>query len=52
VRFKVFSEEWHDQTPTGPLDLSEQPASQLLAPYTITGSFKGAGLGCYLWWEE
>jgi len=49
VRFQVISEEWHDQTPTGPVEI-DTPA--LLPPYTITGSMKAAGLGCYLWWEE
>ncbi|KAK3365304.1 RNA polymerase III subunit Rpc25-domain-containing protein [Lasiosphaeria ovina] len=52
VRFQVISEEWHDQTPTGPVDAAEEPASSLLPPYKITGSMKGPGLGCYLWWEE
>ncbi|KAK0703613.1 RNA polymerase III subunit Rpc25-domain-containing protein [Lasiosphaeria miniovina] len=52
VRFQVISEEWHDQTPTGPVDAAEEPASSLLPPYKITGSMKGPGLGCYLWWED
>ncbi|KAK0628468.1 RNA polymerase III subunit Rpc25-domain-containing protein [Bombardia bombarda] len=53
VRFQVLSEEWHDQTPTGPVD-AEDPAAikQLSPPYRIVGSMKAAGLGCYLWWEE
>jgi DNA-directed RNA polymerase III subunit RPC8 len=52
VRFQVLSEEWHDQAPSGPLDLADQPASELLPPYKITGSMKAPGLGCALWWEE
>ena len=51
VRFQVLSEEWHDQAPSGPQDLADQPASELLPPYKITGSMKAPGLGCSLWWE-
>ncbi|KAK3372552.1 RNA polymerase III subunit Rpc25-domain-containing protein [Podospora didyma] len=53
VRFQVVGEEWHDQTPTGPLEAAEDLATQIkMPPYKITGSMKGPGLGCYLWWEE
>ncbi|KAK3335645.1 RNA polymerase III subunit Rpc25-domain-containing protein [Cercophora scortea] len=52
VRFSVIGEEWHDQTPTGPVDMTDEPAGQRKSPYQITGSMKGPGLGCYLWWEE
>lgn len=50
VRFRVIGEEWHDQTPTGPVEV-DQAANQLLPPYKITGSMKEGGLGCCLWWE-
>ncbi|KAK3936481.1 RNA polymerase III subunit Rpc25-domain-containing protein [Diplogelasinospora grovesii] len=53
VRVQVIAEEWHDQTPNGPpKDASEEPISRVRPPYQITGSMKGPGLGCYLWWEE
>ncbi|KAK0730715.1 RNA polymerase III subunit Rpc25-domain-containing protein [Lasiosphaeris hirsuta] len=51
VHFEVMGEEWRDQAPTGPLDLSiDQAASELLPPYKITASMKRAGLGCAIWW--
>ncbi|KAK4451499.1 RNA polymerase III subunit Rpc25-domain-containing protein [Podospora aff. communis PSN243] len=52
VRLQVLFEEWHDQAPSGPLDLADQPASELLPPYKIIGTMKAPGLGCALWWEE
>jgi DNA-directed RNA polymerase III subunit RPC8 len=51
VRFQVVSEEWHDQAPSGPQESADQPASELLPPYKITGSMKAAGLGCTIWWD-
>lgn len=52
VRFQVVSEDWHDQTPTGPLGVSDEPEGRTIAPYRITASMKGSGLGCCLWWDE
>jgi DNA-directed RNA polymerase III subunit RPC8 len=59
VRFKVITEEWHDQTPSKPkaLEAAETPPEEQPAPvhskqpYTIMGSMSGPGLGCCLWWE-
>ncbi|KAM7190282.1 RNA polymerase III subunit Rpc25 domain containing protein [Naviculisporaceae sp. PSN 640] len=51
VRFQVLAEEWHDQTPMGPVE-AEAAADQLQPPYRITGSMKAPGLGCCLWWDE
>ncbi|KAJ9156998.1 RNA polymerase III subunit Rpc25 [Coniochaeta hoffmannii] len=53
VRFQVVTEEWHDQTPEGPLNMSEeQPDGRAISPYRITASMKQSGLGCCLWWDE
>lgn len=53
VRFQVLTEEWHDQTPTGPMGLNEEEADGRPIPaYRITGSMKASGLGCSLWWDE
>ncbi|RKU41171.1 DNA-directed RNA polymerase III subunit rpc25 [Coniochaeta pulveracea] len=53
VRFQVLTEEWHDQTPTGPEGLiEEESGGRPIPPYRITGSMKGSGLGCCLWWDE
>ncbi|KAK3897863.1 RNA polymerase III subunit Rpc25-domain-containing protein [Staphylotrichum tortipilum] len=61
VRFKVLSEEWHDQTPSKPVEAAEGagggatdegvPAPISRPPYQIVGSMSGPGLGCCLWWE-
>jgi DNA-directed RNA polymerase III subunit RPC8 len=60
VRFRVISEEWHDQAPSKPVEAVEVPEGAEEAPaqpintkppYTITGSMSGPGLGCCLWWE-
>ncbi|KAG7292189.1 hypothetical protein NEMBOFW57_002224 [Staphylotrichum longicolle] len=56
VRFKVISEEWHDQTPSKPVEAAEgaeeEPApTNSKPPYQIVGSMNGPGLGCCLWWE-
>ncbi|KAK3298977.1 RNA polymerase III subunit Rpc25-domain-containing protein [Chaetomium fimeti] len=60
VRFRVITEEWHDQTPSKPVEAVEVPEGTEEAPappintkppYTITGSMSGPGLGCCLWWE-
>jgi DNA-directed RNA polymerase III subunit RPC8 len=56
VRFKVIAEEWHDQTPSKPVEVVEateeapKPTNSK-PPYRITGSMNGPGLGCCLWWE-
>ncbi|KAK4103177.1 hypothetical protein N658DRAFT_522549 [Parathielavia hyrcaniae] len=57
VRFKVMAEEWHDQTPSKPVEPVEgteeqQPAPiNIKPPYKIMGSMNGPGLGVCLWWE-
>ncbi|KAI6365172.1 hypothetical protein MCOR25_005466 [Pyricularia grisea] len=50
VRFRVSSEEWHDQTPTKPIEGSELPEKK--PPYSITGTMKEEGLGVCLWWGD
>lgn len=56
VRFRVLSEEWHDQAPTKPrIDSEEEvvaPPTNLKPPYSIIGTMKEPGLGCCLWWDE
>jgi DNA-directed RNA polymerase III subunit RPC8 len=52
VRFTVVTEEWHDQTPTGPLGMGEEADGRPISPYRIIASMKGSGLGCCLWWDE
>jgi len=52
VRFQVISEEWNDQTPTGPLGVTDEPEGETISPYRITASMKGSGLGGSLWWDE
>jgi DNA-directed RNA polymerase III subunit RPC8 len=58
VRCRVIAEEWHDQTPSKPVEAVETPEEGPLPvinskpPYSLTGSMNGAGLGCCLWWEE
>ncbi|PHH81307.1 hypothetical protein CDD82_1051 [Ophiocordyceps australis] len=49
VRFQVIDEEWHDQTPTGPLQAEDAPAK---TPYRIKGTMAGDGLGPCLWWDS
>jgi len=49
VKFQVTDEEWHDQTPTGPLKPAEDV--KRLPPYRILGSMKMDGLGCCIWWD-
>ncbi|EQK99429.1 RNA polymerase III, subunit Rpc25 [Ophiocordyceps sinensis CO18] len=48
VRFQVVEEEWHDQTPTGPLQAEDAPAK---TPYRIKGSMANEGLGVCIWWD-
>ncbi|KAK4170129.1 RNA polymerase III subunit Rpc25-domain-containing protein [Cladorrhinum sp. PSN259] len=58
VRLKVISEEWHDQTPTEPIELAddseaaEKAISNRRPVYSIIGTMDGTGLGCCLWWDE
>lgn len=49
VRFRVDSEEWHDQTPVGP-DERDNGVIQK-SPYRIIASMDGDGLGPLIWWE-
>jgi DNA-directed RNA polymerase III subunit RPC8 len=51
VRFSVIAEEWHDQRPTKPHGLGEEPEERELAPYKITGTMKMPGLGVCMWWD-
>lgn len=56
VRVRIIAEEWHDQTPSKPIDLVEAPEADANAgnykpPYKLIGSMNGPGLGCCLWWE-
>ncbi|KAL8387561.1 hypothetical protein RB595_009824 [Gaeumannomyces hyphopodioides] len=50
VRFRVSSEEWHDQTPTKPIEGNEPNDKK--PPYRITGTMKEEGLGVCLWWGD
>ncbi len=52
ARVQVIAEDWHDQTPTGPIGIGDVNEHLDMAPYKITGSMKGSGLGCCLWWDE
>ncbi|KAL2129027.1 hypothetical protein VTI74DRAFT_8323 [Chaetomium olivicolor] len=56
VRFRVISEDWHDQTPSKPVEAAEGAEEEVVPvntkpPYRIVGSMNGPGLGCCLWWE-
>ncbi|KAJ5658130.1 DNA-directed RNA polymerase III subunit 22.9 kDa [Penicillium longicatenatum] len=48
VRFRIETEEWHDQIPTGPD--SDQTVTERKAPYSIIGSMQMGGLGPVTWW--
>ncbi|EEA22214.1 DNA-directed RNA polymerase III complex subunit Rpc25 [Talaromyces marneffei ATCC 18224] len=50
VRFRVESEEWHDQRPTGPDRVEAQTASENKPPYSIRASMMMEGLGLVSWW--
>lgn len=52
VRFRVIDEEWHDQTPTKPIERGEEPEEHRNPPYMIQGSMKDPGLGVCIWWDE
>ncbi|EFW99601.1 DNA-directed RNA polymerase 3 25 kd polypeptide [Grosmannia clavigera kw1407] len=51
VRFRVIDEEWHDQTPTKPIERGEEPEEHRNPPYRIQGSMKDPGLGVCIWWD-
>lgn len=50
VRFQVIAEEWHDQTPSGPVGPGDEVVARANAPYRLVGSMKSSGLGVCLWW--
>ncbi|KUL85666.1 hypothetical protein ZTR_08883 [Talaromyces verruculosus] len=50
VRFRVESEEWHDQRPTGPDRAEAQTAAENKPPYSIRASMMMEGLGLIAWW--
>ncbi|KAK3990272.1 RNA polymerase III subunit Rpc25-domain-containing protein [Cladorrhinum sp. PSN332] len=57
VRCKVIGEEWHDRTPTEPIDMADESAEALAFSsrrpmYQIIGSMDDVGLGACLWWDE
>lgn len=52
VRFRVIDEEWHDQTPTKPIERAEDTDEPRNPPYRIRGSMKDPGLGVCIWWDE
>ncbi|OOQ84581.1 DNA-directed RNA polymerase III subunit RPC8 [Penicillium brasilianum] len=49
VRFRVETEEWHDQIPNAP-DLGEEIATERKPAYSIFGSMQIHGLGPITWW--
>jgi DNA-directed RNA polymerase III subunit RPC8 len=49
VRFRVETEEWHDQIPNAP-ELADMPVQDRKPPYSIIGSMQMAGLGPIAWW--
>ncbi|KAM3444600.1 hypothetical protein NHJ13734_001250 [Beauveria thailandica] len=49
VRLQVVDEEWHDQTPIGPMQAEDSP---IKTPYRIKGSMFKEGLGVCLWWDS
>ncbi len=52
VRFRVVDEEWHDHTPTKPIEQGEQAEEdKYVPPYKIKGSMKDSGFGPCLWWD-
>ncbi|KAK2758609.1 DNA-directed RNA polymerase III subunit rpc25 [Arachnomyces sp. PD_36] len=50
VRFRVETENWHDQIPNAP-DQADFAVSERKPPYSIIGSMQMAGLGPILWWS-
>ncbi|KAJ5936384.1 DNA-directed RNA polymerase III subunit 22.9 kDa [Penicillium verhagenii] len=48
VRFRIETEEWHDQIPNGPD--SDQTVAERKAAYSIIGSMQMGGLGPVTWW--
>ncbi|KAJ6145258.1 hypothetical protein N7470_009153 [Penicillium chermesinum] len=48
VRFRIETEEWHDQIPTGPE--GENTNTDRKPPYSIIGSMQMGGLGPITWW--
>ncbi|KAK2740411.1 DNA-directed RNA polymerase III subunit rpc25 [Myotisia sp. PD_48] len=51
VRFRVESEEWHDQVPNAPERQDGSAPVDRKPPYSITGSMLVGGLGQIVWWE-
>ncbi|GLI80606.1 DNA-directed RNA polymerase III complex subunit Rpc25 [Penicillium ochrochloron] len=49
VRFRVETEEWHDQIPNAP-DLGEELLTDRKPAYSIFGSMQIHGLGPITWW--
>ncbi|KAH8701114.1 putative DNA-directed RNA polymerase III subunit 22.9 kDa [Talaromyces proteolyticus] len=51
VRFRVETEEWHDQIPTAPEKTNVTPVSERKPPYSIQASMLMPGLGPIVWWQ-
>ncbi|CAP95439.1 Pc21g05420 [Penicillium rubens Wisconsin 54-1255] len=49
VRFRVESEEWHDQIPNAP-DVADETPQDRRPPYSILGSMQMGGTGPITWW--
>ncbi|CAI7652506.1 unnamed protein product [Penicillium glandicola] len=49
VRFRVESEEWHDQIPNAP-DVADETPQERRPPYSILGSMQMGGTGPITWW--
>ena len=51
VRFRVESEQWHDQSPDAPPKATDTAAEiERKVPYSIIASMCDAGLGPVTWW--
>ncbi|KAJ5200164.1 hypothetical protein N7472_005368 [Penicillium cf. griseofulvum] len=51
VRFRVESEEWHDQIPNAP-DVADETPQERRPPYSILGSMQMGGTGPITWWRS
>jgi len=51
VRVRVESEEFHDNSPTNPIDREAAATLERKAPYSILASMSESGLGAVSWWS-
>lgn len=55
AKFRIIDEEWHDQTPTKPIDRRgnfDKSEEALPPPYRIKASMREGGLGMCEWFDQ